>query len=227
MRGAEKAVPPAAVVFDFDGTLVDTNHLKREGFLGIAARFPAGREVMARVHASTTGDRWRVFEVFAAEMREEAGLDIDPAALAVEYTAEVDGRVAAAPEIEGATRLLGALGELGVPAFLSSATPLSSLGPIVAARGWRRFFHDMFGAPATKEETIGIVASRLAVAPARLVVVGDGADDRRSALATGARFIAVGEGRGCGPGEAVHRLDEILALLTPLCEQAGRGSRHQ
>lgn len=218
---------PAAVVFDFDGTLVDTNHLKREGFLEIAARFPQGHDTMARVHAATTGDRWRVFEAFAAAIRAQAGLELDAAVLAQEYTARVDDRVAAAPEIEGATRLLGSLGELGVPAFLSSATPLSSLGPIVAARGWRSSFQDIFGAPATKEGTIEVILGRLAVPPERLVVVGDGPDDRRSALATGARFLAVGEGRGRAPGEAVYRLDEILALLAPLCEQAGRGSQHR
>ncbi len=49
LREAEVPAVIRVVVFDFDGTLVDSNAIKREGFLRLAAGYPGGAATMAEV----------------------------------------------------------------------------------------------------------------------------------------------------------------------------------
>lgn len=193
-------------VFDFDGTLVDSNAIKSGGFDEIASRYRGGPEAMQQARAVPGADRHAVAVRFADLL----GLPEGAAARIVQdYTHLVDGRVAGAPAIAGATDLLDGLLDAGIPSHLSSATPLRSLQTIVAARGWERYFTGLHGRPAIKPETLRRLIAERGVSPDRVVVVGDGEDDLASASECGVRFIPVGD-RLDG---VRHTLDEVREVL--------------
>lgn len=194
------------VVFDFDGTLVDSNAIKSEGYDVIAARFDGGPAAMAEARKIPGADRFSVALRFAAHL----GLpETEAHRIAEDYTRLVDDRVAAAPEIPGAVDLIDALRSDGIELRVSSATPLVSLERVVAARGWAHFFDGLHGRPATKPETLRRLIHERGVAPGRIVVIGDGEDDRDSAVECGARFIPVGDRL---PGER-HALADVRKVL--------------
>jgi phosphoglycolate phosphatase-like HAD superfamily hydrolase len=196
------------VVFDFDGTLVESNAIKSEGYDVIAARYSGGPEAMRDARAIPGADRYTVADRFAALL----GLpEAEGARIAEDYTRLVDDRVTVAPEMPGATVLLETLRGLGADLRVSSATPLVSLERIVDARGWAHHFDGLHGRPATKPETLRRLIGERGVAPGRIVVVGDGEDDRDSAAECGARFFAVGDRlSGC----RLYALDELREVLT-------------
>jgi phosphoglycolate phosphatase len=195
------------VVFDFDGTLVDSNALKRDGYDRVVAGEAGGPALMAQALAAGPGDRRQIFERYVS-LRQRIG-GADAATLAKNYSDLVDAAVAAAPSMPGAEELLRALAAAGVAVHLSSATPLASLAWIVARRGWDGHFRSLHGRPAAKEETLAELIAAHGTAPHEIAVVGDGDDDRASAEACGCAFFPVGAAKSAH----VFRIDELLPLL--------------
>ncbi len=178
------------VVFDFDGTLVHSNALKNEGFDLLAENYEGGVEAMKAARAAPGDDRHMVAKRFASE------LGLDPACaqhIAERYGCIVDRRVTEAPECRGAVKLLQALQAAPILVHLSSATPLVSLRLILEGRGWMNLFDGIHGRPAKKQETLEKLISETGTDPSRIVVIGDGPDDRASANAMQTGFFAVGD----------------------------------
>ena len=54
----------SVVVFDFDGTLVDSNHIKIKGFYDVIEPSEAQRNLMSSILDSNSGDRSQIFLEF-------------------------------------------------------------------------------------------------------------------------------------------------------------------
>jgi len=178
------------VVFDFDGTLVQSNHIKDDGFTRLAERYPGGPEAMKIARAEQGLDRYAIAERFATALGFDAAL---VPKIGAEYGELVDRAVIDAPECPGAIPLLEALRRTEAETHLSSATPLENLEKVVHARGWCAYFSGLHGKPATKEDTLSKLIARTGARPDRIAVIGDGPDDRESAKAFGTAFFAVGD----------------------------------
>lgn len=198
------------MVFDFDGTLVESNAVKRDVFLRIAARYHGGEAAMCDVLRTVAGDRHAVMAAFVDAARLPAQT---ARALVQAYSDEVDAAVAAAPAVPGAQALLEALAAAGCWVVLSSSTPLVNLATIVERRGWRSWFARLAGGPATKIQTLHAVMEEEGLTADEIIVVGDGADDRASAAAIGCTFRAVGEASGTPAGERIYTLAELQTML--------------
>jgi len=179
-------------VFDFDGTLVDSNAIKMEGFFRLAARYPEGEAAMAQV-IGTSGDRRSVLSAFSGYMA-STGVRLNVDELVARYCEDVDPVVAAAPEMQGATDLLINLRHAGLRLYLNSATPTESLLTILDTRGWTVLFNGIHGAPNSKIEALHKISEVEHASGEEIAVIGDGLDDAHAAQLFGARFIAVGSG---------------------------------
>lgn len=202
------------VVFDLDGTLIDSNAIKRNAFFGLAKPDPGGGERMARLLSTVTGDR---HAIWSAYIRERDGEDAAPSAVfeAVQaYNAIVDNAVAAAPQMPGASDLLTRLRKAGLQLAVSSATPLENLTAILAMRGWLDWFDTVAGSPANKAETLHVLSLKHRISADQIAVVGDGEEDRSSAEVLGCIFYPVGEGRGTSPGDRIFTLFEVGEVIT-------------
>jgi len=210
----------STIVFDFDGTLVDSNELKRAGFLQVAAQHVGGMDCMSAVLDRVKGDRRAVFEAYAAAIEDTGSAEPrDVANLVAAYSNQVDAAVATAPEMPGATRALQELSQRGLSIHISSATPLASLQRIVESRAWMPWVSGLFGSPGDKAETLRHLLQSRGLAPSALAVVGDGADDRASAAAVGCPFFPVGEARGATQPERVFTLPELSIALSTVTKE--------
>src|SRR5262245_33711262 len=117
-----------AVVFDFDGTLVNSNAIKRQVFFDVVADDAGGAARMRAILARNTGDRYTLLAAYADEAA-SAGVrcsrELDE--LVNAYSERADTLIAEAPEMPGATALLRTLRQRGLRLFISSATPTANL----------------------------------------------------------------------------------------------------
>lgn len=178
------------VVFDFDGTLVRSNHIKRQAFYDAAAELDGAAEILdALFTEGFDGDRYAVVEALARRLAER-GITVEPEELAADYTRRCRQGIAAAPEVPGATAALERLAAEDVRLYLVSATPQQALEEVVADRRLDRAFARILGAPPAKPAHLrALVESGVPVD--ELAIVGDGRDDQQAARAIGCRFVAV------------------------------------
>jgi phosphoglycolate phosphatase len=180
------------VVFDFDGTLVDSNTIKRQAFLRIAAR-DSEEALMKDVLASESGDRYAIFSKFAASRIGTGQADSRHRAvkLALEYTNYCEEAIAVCPEMSGASAMLDDLKREGLLLALNSATPTNALTAIVSRRGWHDYFSLVLGSPSSKAENLVHIADDLGFEHEELVMVGDRRADQKGAIEFGCHFIGV------------------------------------
>lgn len=212
-------------MFDFDGTLVDSNAIKRDAFYEVARGHVGGAAVLDGIFADRdAGDRFQVFRRFAEAVAPAEAVAGLAASLAAEYGRITEERIAACPETEGAGALLSRLAE--VPLYLYSATPEDSLRRTVARRGWSGRFGGVFGGPRVKPDILRHVSRLEGIEPPAMVVVGDGADDRAAAREVGCAFVAVGPAAGGAavPLDAVPDLIEEMQLAGTECAPRIQGS---
>ncbi|MFQ5566455.1 MAG: HAD family hydrolase [Paracoccaceae bacterium] len=181
------------VVFDFDGTLVRSNQLKRDCFFEVVADVPGAAAVVGELFASNfCGDRFALFREVARRLGPERMTGVaEPDELAAEYGRLCRARIAEAPEVPGAEAALTMLADGGARLFLISATPQQALEDVVADRGLTRYFDRVLGAPTAKPAHLRRVIEACGVGAADVVLVGDGRDDQAAALEVGCRFVAV------------------------------------
>lgn len=174
-------------VFDFDGTLVQSNAIKRSLFYELTADIAGSAALLdALLRAEPPLDRHGIFRALADKVP-----GLDPQALTTAYTAACEARIAAAPEVPGAFTLLSALRNAGRFCVVNSATPEAALRSLVSRMPMGPLLQAVYGRPAGKVENIGRAMDLAGATPERTVVIGDGEADRQAALAAGCGFIGV------------------------------------
>ena len=210
-----------AVVFDFDGTLVDSPAIKEQAFEEVALSVSGGEDAMYRVrNDGQPQDRHSVFRRFADILAADNAV-AEPAAwgraLAERYSDLCEQRISSCPDCPGAPEVLSSLAGEGYLLYLNSATPEESLRPILDRRGLTDAFHAVFGIPPTKEENLRRILAAAGTLPEETLVIGDGADDAASARAVGCHYLAAGCGR---EGFPIKNLCEIPKAIRELDEGA-------
>jgi phosphoglycolate phosphatase-like HAD superfamily hydrolase len=188
-------MPFDAVIFDFDGTLVDSVSEKYQTFFALFPDTPDHRAVVAAVlNADPEGSRHHVIPRMIEGMR---GRGLSPgrhhtAESAIDaYSQGSLAAVAACREIPGATQVLEAISRVS-KIYVFSNTPEHALVSLVGARGWSHLFSGISGFPKEKTAVVrSIIAGQPTTPPARIAVVGDDASDEVAARANGCAFFRV------------------------------------
>src|SRR5688572_20108117 len=178
------------VVFDFDGTLVDSNEIKRRGFDYAFAEYPhAMDEIRAYCYGFNHTNRYEKFRHVTEQiLRLEFTPDLEKR-LAQRYAEFTTASVAEAPEVPGAEAFLKSL--MPAPALLSS-TPTDMLLTILDRRGWRGLFSIIQGAPINKRDWLRQFQRSLGCDAKDLIFFGDTDEDAQSAKEAGCVFVRVG-----------------------------------
>jgi phosphoglycolate phosphatase-like HAD superfamily hydrolase len=184
--------PIRAVVFDFDGVILETAEVKTDAFVALYAAH--GEDVAGRVrahHLANLGiSRFKKFAWIAEHVLGQPLSDAESDALGHRFSDLVLAKVLAAPFVPGAEAALAWLGARGLPMFVASGTPKGELDLIVARRGLLQVFREVHGTPREKPEILRDLAARYGVPCDQLLFIGDGLSDYRAARATGTEFLA-------------------------------------
>lgn len=184
-----------AIVFDFDGTLIDSNRLKYDAYFML---FPAdnhhARIIRAVLSEIFEQSRFFILEEILRRLgaREKHSLKREVGKLAERYNEIVLAGAKTCPEKPGAEEALKRF----VPAYglyVSSTTPEAALKEVLRFRKWDGYFRAVFGYPHKKPETLRRIIALEKVKSAQVLVVGDGESDRKPAMENGCPFLPVTE----------------------------------
>ena len=214
------------VVFDFDGTLVDSNEIKREAFFEIARHWDSSGKIVEEVFERwPAANRYEKTRKIAEELicrkllPEDSFLEEWATRLAEDYTARCEAAIAQCAEMPGATAALEELSEKGLYLFVNSATPAIPLRRLTELRNWDHFFQAVYGAESTKTENLQSIATQSGADRTEIIHVGDQLDDQGGAEEFGCRFIAMTAGIARSPVRNSPLLVEDLRDLPALLDR--------
>ncbi len=202
------------VVFDFDGTLVDSNPIKHRAFAECFMEFPEQLDDILEYcwghHHVPRGEKFRyVYETIL----QRAYTSAVAAALHERFDVATTRQIIAAPEIPGATDVLRAVSQRYTTALLSS-TPQEMLVYIVEQRGWSGYFKRIQGAPVDKKAWLRTAQTIQALEGTQVVFFGDTQEDETAAIAAGCRFIRVGgSANGAMAAQGIWSMSDFTSLL--------------
>lgn len=207
--------PLRAVIFDFDGVILDSNGLKTEAFRAVFAQFPEHADaMMAWHHAHVSESRYAKFAHLVEERLGRRGDRAAIDALAEEFADRLRDAMARCPFVPGAREMLDRLSGR-VPMFVASMTPQDELDRLLDVHGIAHHFVRSFGCPPwPKARAVEAILAEVGGA-AGVVLVGDSAGDQRAAQEHGVAFVARDSGLAFDPPVAGTReISAIAAHLT-------------
>ncbi len=184
-----------AIIFDFDGVIVESRDIKTEAFRQLFADYPDKVDQIINYHLTNMGiSRYVKFRYFYEQILGQKLSTNKEAELGERFSKLVLDEVLNASLVPGAdTFLRENYGYFQF--FIASGTPEEELRHIVTYRGLDSYFKGIYGAPRKKSEIIEYVLVKYDLSRGKVVFVGDADSDRVAAEQTGVHFVfRVGEG---------------------------------
>lgn len=188
----EAAVNYQAIIFDFDGVIVDSVAVKSQAFAELYR--PYGEEIMEKVvayHLAYGGlSRYKKIRYFhQTYLGREVG-DTELAQLGAEFSRLVLDEVLQASYIEGAREFLEKFHNL-MDFYVCTGTPENEILEIVDRRDLKRFFKQVYGSPTLKPAIIRRILDENNYKPENVLFVGDATTDFAAAEETGLPFVGI------------------------------------
>ncbi|MBB3331674.1 HAD superfamily hydrolase (TIGR01549 family) [Halomonas campaniensis] len=181
-----------ALVFDFDGVVLDSATLKRQAFADLYRDEPEERRRSVVAYLSRRGGQPREvkFRHIEAHILGRKASEESIRELCERFKASVEKRLLEAPAIPGALEFLERW-QGRLPLYLLSATPEHELRTIVERRDLTRYFLEVVGSPPDKVTGLRNLLARREHAAQDTVMIGDSYNDYRAARSNGTRFIGI------------------------------------
>ena len=184
--------PPRAIIFDFDGVILDSAQIKLDAYATVYADEDPEkvRELMRHAHLHGGTTRRVKFAQYERELFGRAGDTESVERLSARYSQLVLGAVMTCRFIDGAASLLSTAANRS-DMHVVSGTPHEELRQVIEARGLARFFQSIWGAPATKREAFARILRGNGYAATSVIAIGDSMTEFWAAEALGIPFLGI------------------------------------
>ena len=186
---------PRAIIFDFDGVILDSVDIKTKAFARLFEDHgpDVQRQVVAHHLAHGGVSRFRKFAHIYEHILHRPMPEGESERLGDAFSALVFDEVVKAAWIPGAPEFL-VQNHARYRCFVASGTPQEELERIVKLRDLEKYFAGVFGTPATKEEITRSLLASEGLQAGEVLFVGDALTDFSAAKACGVRFVGIVSG---------------------------------
>lgn len=188
----DRGTPVEAIIFDFDGVILDSAGVKTQAFAHCYAGEDAGRIAAVVDYQQRHGGIGRR-EKFAHFERSLFGRPADPEsldALCRRFAAFIATAMREVPFIPGAREALERLhGRLAL--HLVSGMPEDELQAVLAQRDLLPFFASVAGSPTPKRDAFRRILAAERLVPDAVLAVGDSTTEFEAARDLGIPFVAI------------------------------------
>jgi len=180
-----------AVVFDFDGVILESADIKTDAFCELFSHLEPSLVARVREHhlANLGISRFVKFDWIYQNVIKQPLDEPQKLELGDRFSSIALRKVLACPFVPGAEAALAAL-DGRYPMFVASGTPQGELDRVVDARELRGHFLEVWGSPREKPNILADIAGRHGYRPDEMLFIGDGASDERAAGTAGTLFLA-------------------------------------
>ncbi|TDI77284.1 MAG: HAD family hydrolase [Betaproteobacteria bacterium] len=186
-----KAADWQAIIFDFDGVLVESGDIKTQAFADLYQSY--GKTIVSKVvryHCLNGGlSRYQKFRHFQQHLLEMPPLTQDEEReLDRRFSKLVVEAVIASKPVPGANELVHKEATR-IPLFIVSGTPEIELNTIITRRGLEPYFIEVRGSPKSKQTLIAEILSTYSLTPTGVLMIGDALIDYQSAQNNNVVFL--------------------------------------
>ena len=184
------------IIFDFDGTLIDSSEIKTRAFLKLFKDISKTKlKKILEYHLENEGlSRFIKFRFFYERILKIKYNDQIGEQLSKKFTDYVFNNIVRAPYISGAEEFLKQ-NYKKLYLFLVSATPQVELVNILDKRNMKHYFREVHGHPKKKHIAIKEIIKNNLFNKNNTVMIGDGLPDQLSAANAGIDFLGVYSGK--------------------------------
>jgi phosphoglycolate phosphatase-like HAD superfamily hydrolase len=221
------------IAFDFDGTLAESNAIKREAYYDASAALGEVSAYVSAALAEEPGNRERVCSAIVRHVSAAGSLPPPPSPegwvphLVELYTRRCEDAIAACPEVPGARAALEAMRGRGYALYVNSATPTEPLRRILALRGLSGLFSGVLGSPGSKAENLRRVLTAESASSEELLFVGDNEVDRAAALEIGCRYVGLENpfsGYAARPEALIRDMRDLPSAVEQMAARSSAGT---
>lgn len=202
---------PTAILFDFDGTLIDSATSVLAGLRH--ALTAASIEPRCALDSSIIGPPLRLTLAKLAGSDEVVLIDRLAAAFREHYDSDGYRHTAV---YAGVPAMLQAMHESGIALYIVTNKRILPTLRILDHLGWQAWFASVYALDAlqppaeNKTALVAALLKRHELVPGKTWMVGDSDEDRRSAEANGLRFFAAQWGYGSAGGAGLAKPAELI-----------------
>lgn len=177
-----------AIVFDFDGTLLESADIKTDAFAELFRNHPQHQRRIIEYHVAHAGiSRYVKFRAIYQNILNQPLAVHEEQRLGVAFQQLIIDKMIACPLVPGVRAFLeGASRQF--KCFIASGAPEEELHPLIEQRGLRRYFEGIHGSPHTKGEILRMILRQHSLAPSQVLSIGDALSDFEAAQAEGVPF---------------------------------------
>lgn len=180
-----------AILWDFDGVLMNSNPIRDRGFAETLAAYPAAEvESLLAYHRANGGlSRYVKFRYFFETIRNEPITEEEVKAWALRFSGVVKTLL-----FDPALLILETLdwvkdNHTRVPMHIVSGSDQEELREVCRHHHIDQFFKDIQGSPTPKKQLVAGLLSKYGYTPDRCVLVGDSVNDYDAARVNGLQFF--------------------------------------
>ncbi|MBX3036827.1 MAG: HAD family hydrolase [Anaerolineales bacterium] len=177
-----------AILFDFDGVIVDSVNVKTEAFRELFSNEKEHLQTILNFHLANGGmSRFVKFEIIYREILKKPLTKEFSQELGERFSKLVMQKVIECEYMPGALEFLQKY-STQLPLFIASGTPQDELKTITAKRGLTNYFKEIHGTPRSKPKIIRDIVERHNIKTEEMPFIGDAINDYKAAIETNLPF---------------------------------------
>lgn len=202
-----------AIIFDFDGVILDSVDVKTKAFKEMYSVF--GDDVTQKVveyHLLHGGiSRYEKFKYFHKNFLNITLSNSEVNHMASEFSNIVFDKVCNSEYIQGALEFLKYSHEKYLT-FICTGTPEVEIKKILSAKKLSIYFNSVYGSPKTKVEIIKKIIIENKLNSSEILFIGDAMTDYNASRKTNLNFIGVRNKDTLFPAE-VFQIDDLMEIV--------------